>query len=71
VFAEKGIGRTHAKWSPVCTAYYRLEPVISLLPTFDQTQHSKELVKSCPVGVFDIEDGKAYVKDARRCTVCR
>lgn len=71
VFAEKGIGRTHAKWSPVCTAFYRLEPAIALLPTFNQKQDGKSLIKACPVGVFDLEDGKAYVKDARKCTVCR
>jgi NAD-dependent dihydropyrimidine dehydrogenase PreA subunit len=28
-------------------------------------------VAACPVGVYDLEDGKAYVKDARKCTVCR
>jgi len=28
LICEKGIGKTHAKWSPVCTAYYRLMPVI-------------------------------------------
>ena len=28
LFCEKGIGKTHAKWSPVCTAYYRLVPDI-------------------------------------------
>ena len=27
---EKGIGKTHAKWSPVCTAYYRLLPAIEI-----------------------------------------
>lgn len=26
VYAEKGIGKRHAKWSPVSTAYYRLMP---------------------------------------------
>ena len=26
--AEKGVGKTHAKWSPVCTAFYRLVPHI-------------------------------------------
>ena len=25
----------------------------------------------CPVGVFDIEDSRAYVKDPRKCTTCR
>jgi len=28
LICEKGIGKTHAKWSPVCTAYYRLLPDI-------------------------------------------
>ena len=27
---EKGIGKTHAKWSPVATAYYRLVPEIKI-----------------------------------------
>lgn len=70
VFAEKGIGRNHAKWSPVSTAFYRLEPAIRILPTFNHDKAEK-LVKKCPVGVFDIEDGKAIVKNSRRCTVCR
>ena len=30
LICEKGIGKTHAKWSPVCTAYYRLLPDIRL-----------------------------------------
>jgi DNA-directed RNA polymerase I and III subunit RPAC1 len=28
MICEKGIGKTHAKWSPVCTAFYRLLPDI-------------------------------------------
>ena len=28
---EKNIGREHAKWSPVCTATYRILPTITLL----------------------------------------
>lgn len=27
---EKGIGKTHAKWSPVSTAFYRLLPDIEV-----------------------------------------
>lgn len=30
LMCEKGIGKTHAKWSPVSTAYYRLLPDITL-----------------------------------------
>jgi DNA-directed RNA polymerase I and III subunit RPAC1 len=70
VYAEKGIGRTHAKWSPVSTAYYRLAPEITILSSFNQ-EKAADLVSSCPVGVFDIEDGKAYVKNQRKCTTCR
>ena len=29
--ATKGTGKEHAKWSPVATAWYRLQPVVALL----------------------------------------
>lgn len=29
IFAEKGIGKKHAKWSPVSTCFYRLMPHIT------------------------------------------
>ena len=71
---EKGIGQTHAKWSPVATAYYRLMPDI----TFNEEIVGEEAVKikeRCPMGVFDIEDiggtKKLKVKNARNCSSCR
>lgn len=75
LFCEKGVGREHAKWSPVCTAYYRLQPVIKL--TKDIVGEDAEHLKAaCPMGVFDIEDlgkkgKKAFVANARVCTTCR
>lgn len=30
IYAEKGIGKKHAKWSPVSTCFYRLMPEIVL-----------------------------------------
>lgn len=67
----KGIGKTHTKWSPVCTAYYRLLPEIQIVNDIKGNKAS-ELKQLCPVGVFDIEDsGKAYVVDSRKCTMCR
>lgn len=54
LICEKGIGKTHAKWSPVCTAYYRLLPEITVEGVTGQDAH--DLVKTCPMKVFDIED---------------
>lgn len=68
LFCEKGIGRTHAKWSPVATAYYRLLPDISLKEDIIG-EDAKELKAKCPMNVFDIEDsGKLFVKNPRACT---
>lgn len=55
LICEKGIGKTHAKWSPVCTAFYRLLPDIK----FDEKitgDDAKELKSLCQMGVFDIEE---------------
>ncbi|KAF8414281.1 hypothetical protein HHK36_002283 [Tetracentron sinense] len=73
--AVKGMGKTHAKWSPVSTAWYRMLPEIVLLEEVEN-EMAEELVKKCPVNVFDIEDvakGKkrATVARPRACTLCR
>ncbi|GBE59849.1 DNA-directed RNA polymerase I RPAC1 [Babesia ovata] len=57
-YLEKGIGKTHAKWSPVCTAVYRFKPEI----TFSEEEplgadEVEELVQICPMGVFGAENG--------------
>ena len=72
---EKGIGKTHAKWSPVCTAWYRMLPDIRLTQKV-KGDEAKELVKLCPAKVFDIEDlgskgCQAVVKNQEACTTCR
>jgi len=61
MICEKGIGKTHAKWSPVCTAWYRMKPDIKFtgpdgkdVDILDDA--AKTLKKICPMGVFDIED---------------
>ncbi|CAI9116666.1 OLC1v1017872C2 [Oldenlandia corymbosa var. corymbosa] len=53
--AVKGMGKTHAKWSPVATAWYRMLPEVLLLKPIEGDE-AEELVKKCPVKVFDIED---------------
>ncbi|XP_010534813.1 PREDICTED: DNA-directed RNA polymerases I and III subunit RPAC1 [Tarenaya hassleriana] len=73
--AVKGIGKTHAKWSPVATAWYRMLPEVVLLEEVED-ELAEQLVKTCPLNVFDIEDiGKgrkrATVARPRACTLCR
>jgi DNA-directed RNA polymerase I and III subunit RPAC1 len=53
---KKGNSKIHAKWSPVSTASYRLMPEILIKEKLSK-EESKELVKKCPMKVFDIEDG--------------
>ncbi len=65
----------HAKFSPVATAAYRLMPVVTLKDPIEG-EIAEGLVKTCPMGVFDIEDSvgntkkksppRAFVKDERR-----
>ena len=54
LFCQKGIGKSHAKWQPVCTAFYRLLPDIQVNNITGQ--NARDLVKTCPMKVFDIED---------------
>jgi len=73
--AVKGIGKTHAKWSPVAPAWYRMLPEVVLLKEFEG-KHAEELVKVCPKKVFDIEDmgqgrKRATVARPRDCSLCR
>ncbi|XP_006654023.1 DNA-directed RNA polymerases I and III subunit rpac1 [Oryza brachyantha] len=75
VHAVKGIGKVHAKWSPVATAWYRMLPEVVLSEEF-KGDDAEELVKKCPVNVFDIEDlgngeKRAFVAKPRACTLCR
>ncbi|PRQ35101.1 putative DNA-directed RNA polymerase [Rosa chinensis] len=73
--AVKGIGKTHAKWSPVAPAWYRMLPEVIILKDIED-ELAEKLVATCPVKVFDIEDignGKkrATVARPRKCTLCR
>jgi DNA-directed RNA polymerase I and III subunit RPAC1 len=71
-FVEKGIGKDHGKWSPVCTASYKLQPEVTIVQEVPKDPKTLEaFVKTCPMDVFDIEDGHAIVRDSRRCTMCR
>jgi len=74
-YLEKGVGKEHAKWSPVCTAFYRLLPQISLTQEI-VGEEAVALKEACPKGVFDIEAladgrGRARVAHPRQCSTCR
>ena len=70
-YCIKGIGRTHAKWSPVCTAYYRLINKINILKEINGND-AEELRQLCPKGVFTInKKGNIEVGNIRECTSCR
>lgn len=69
--AVKGVGKDHAKFSPVATASYRMLPEIRLKRAVTGPR-ARELVNICPMQVFDIEDGNtATVARPRDCTMCR
>ncbi|XXQ33023.1 DNA-directed RNA polymerases I and III subunit RPAC1 [Plasmodiophora brassicae] len=70
LFCEKGIGQTHAKWSPVCTASYKLKPEV-IIPRKLTGSTAEALVNVCPMNVFDIEDDQAVVARPDKCTMCR
>lgn len=70
VHCVKGIGADHAKFSPVCTASYRLLPSIKITEEIRGADAVK--FQQCfPSGVVAIEGGKAVVVDPRRDTVSR
>lgn len=72
---EKGIGKEHTKWSPVCTAYYRLVLNIELTQPICG-EDAERLRDACPKGVIDLVPGKkgkkrAVVADATKFNVHR
>lgn len=68
--AIKSVGVDHAKFSPVCTAFYRFVPKIVVSPSLSE-KSKKLLVESCSQHVFDIEDSELVIKNPRNCTSCR
>lgn len=73
--ARKGIGKQHAKWSPVCTAVFTHEPRIRV----DQTQSAdldhaelKKIADSCPTKVFGVtQKGVLDIEDQASCMFCK
>jgi DNA-directed RNA polymerase II subunit RPB3 len=56
---QKGIGKEHAKWSPVCTAAFQFIPKIKLNHTRINelsVKQKKEFADSCPTPVFEYNE---------------
>lgn len=74
LYCSKNIGRVHAKWSPVSTAYYRLLPSITFKAPIEG-QDAHELAAICPMGVFGVKKNKKKeeieIEDIYNCTMCR
>lgn len=75
VTVTKGVGRDHAKWSPVCTASYRLLPEIIIKEPITG-EDAVKFQKCFPKGVIGIRNvssskKEAYVVNPRLDTVSR
>lgn len=55
---QKGIGKMHAKWSPVSLATFQPDPEIKIDDSVDLTTQQKFAIRdSCPVKVFEVHEG--------------
>lgn len=77
LYCCKGIGRDHAKFSPVATASYRLMPHINITSPIPP-EHAEKFQACFPPGVIELEydpetgkDTKVVVKNPRLDTVSR
>ena len=80
--ARRGVGKDHAKYSPVCTASYRLMPHVELIHDI-YDEDAEELVHIYEPGVFELISTnptttdppgtrqKAIVKNPYACTMSR
>lgn len=55
---QKGIGKMHAKWSPVSLATFQPDPEIKIDEKIELTMDDKlAIVDSCPKKVFELNEG--------------
>ena len=63
--ARMGIGKEHAKWSPVAVVTYRFWPIVSVneeqVATLTMEQ-KQELINVCPDQIFELDDVTGSIK---------
>lgn len=72
---KKGVGKTHAKWSPVCVASMKYEPRVSIteVKALELTPQQKvEFVNCCPTKVFGLnpKSNNVEVQNPMNCIFC-
>lgn len=71
--AKLGIGKEHAKWSPVAVATYMYDPIITLnqavLSTYTPEQKA-EIYKCCPTEVFETDENYEQVRSRDLLSSC-
>jgi len=75
--AKKGIGKIHAKWSPVSTCIMRKEPIVEidneqLQNNLNESQR-REFVKRCPRKVYKFNEQRKMIEieNADKCNLCQ
>ena len=77
--AKKGKGKTHAKWSPVCTCVMKQVPSVEILNMDGgnflkklSSEDKKNFCNACPTKVFRYDENKdeIIVDKPEKCTYC-
>ena len=77
--AKKGIGKTHAKWSPVCTCVMKQVPNVEILKMDGDNflnnlsaEEKEKFCEACPTKVFkyDKKEEKIIIDKPEKCTYC-
>lgn len=77
MFAHKGTGKVHAKWSPVATCIMHKEPIVDIddekINHLMTSEQRKEFVARCPRKVFTYNEpnDKVQVEKAGDCNLCQ
>ena len=72
--ARKGIGKEHAKWSPVATCSFKYTPEIILnyakIDAVMERKDKEDFVQSCPVKVFNLNEETIEIVKPNKCMFC-